>query len=78
MIYRNHAEHCYTIKWNPSIYSSHPWGTKFWQLYIEVVFIEGLFCTCTNRSFGTWVPDRYTEVHAMAYIQEWPLRGVPL
>ncbi len=29
----------------------------------------------TNCSFGTWVPGRYTEV---AFIQGWPLRGVPL
>ncbi len=42
-------------------------------IIIGVAFIEGLFCT--NCSFGTWVPGRYIEV---AFIQGWPLRGVPL
>ena len=34
--------------------------------YIEVAFIEGLFCT---QIVLTWVPGRYTEV---AFIQGWP------
>ncbi len=31
----------------------------FWP---EVAFIEGLFCTCTNCSFRTWVPGRYMYI----------------
>ncbi len=55
------------------LYSGHPWGTKFWPLYRG-----GLYCGVvlhTTCSFGTWIPGRYTEV---AFIQGWPLRGVPL
>ncbi len=48
-------------------------GEQHFGRYIGVAFIEGLFCT--NCSFGTWVPGRYTEV---AIIQGWPLRGAPL
>ncbi len=59
-------------QWNSSIAATH--GEQNVGRYIEVAFIEGLFCN-TNCSFGTWVPGRYTEV---AFIQGWPLRGVPL
>ena len=57
------------LQWNPSIAAT--LGGKHFGRYIGVAFIEGVH----NRSFGTWVPGRYTEV---AFIQGWPLRGVPL
>ncbi len=56
----------YSLKWNPSIAAT--LGEQNVSRCIGVVFIEGLFC-------GTWVPGCYTEV---AFIQGWPLRGVPL
>ncbi len=54
----------------PLLYSDHPWGTTFWSLYRG-----GLYEGYTNCTFGTWIPGHYTEV---AFIQGWPLRGVPL
>ncbi len=59
------------VQWNPSIAAT--LGEQYFGRYIGVAFIEGLFYT--NCSFGTWIPGRYTEV---AFIQGWPLRGVPL
>ncbi len=58
----------FKVQWNPSIAAT--LGEQHFGRYIEVAFIEGLFCT--NCSFGTWIPGRYTEV---AFIQGWPLRG---
>ncbi len=57
------------LQWNPSIAAT--LGEHNFGLYIGVAFIEGLFCT-QSVHLG---PGRYTEV---AFIQGWPLRGVPL
>ncbi len=43
------------------IAAMHSWEQHFGR-YIGVAYIEGLFCTCTNCSFGTWVPGRYIAV----------------
>ncbi len=55
------------------LYSGHPWGAKFWPLYRGGLYWGVVLYT--NCSFGTWVPGRYIEV---AFIQGWPLRGIPL
>ncbi len=51
------------------LYGGHPWGTKFWPLYIGVAFIEGLFCTHLGPGFLAVI---YTEV---AFIQVAVKRG---
>ncbi len=56
-----HSGHITTcIQWNPSIVAT--LGEQHFGRYIEVAFIEGLFCTQTVPSFGIQVPGRYTEV----------------
>ncbi len=71
------ANYTYGVTVEP-LYSGHPWGTTFWPLYfgryIGVAFIEGLFSTQTVH-LG---PGCLAVISQLAFIQGWPLRGVPL
>ncbi len=49
-------------------------GDQHFGHYTEVAFIEGLFCTQTVH-LG---PGYLTVISQLAFIQGWPLRGVPL
>ncbi len=75
---QRHLLHC--IQWNPSIERSHPWGTTCWPLLAVIIigdrvaYIEGLFCTQTVH-LG---PACLAVISQLAFIQGWPLRGVPL
>ncbi len=61
------------IQWNPSIAAT--LGEQHFGRYTEVVaFIEGLFCTQTVH-LG---PECLAVISQLAFIQGWPLRGVPL
>ncbi len=60
------------LQWNPSIAAT--LGEQHFGHYTEVAFIERLFCTQTVH-FG---PGRYNYISQLAFIQWWPLRGVPL
>ena len=42
----------YTMFLNPSITDT--FGEQLFSLYTEVAFVERLFYTCTNCSFGAW------------------------
>ncbi len=60
------------IQWNPSIAAI--LGEQHFGRYIGVGFIEGLFCTQTVH-LG---PGCLAVISQLAFIQGWPLRGVPL
>ncbi len=60
----------YTVE---PLYSGDPWGTTFWPLY-RVAFIGGFLGTQTVY-LG---PGCLAIISQLAFIQGWPLRGVPL
>ncbi len=53
------------------LYSGHPEEQNFGRIIYSGGLYSGVVLY-TNRSFGTWVPGRYTEVPFM------PLKGAPL
>ncbi len=60
------------VQWNLSIAAT--LGEQHFGRYIGVAFIEGLFCTQTVH-LG---PGCLAVISRLAFIQGWPLRGVPL
>ncbi len=60
------------IRWNSSIAAT--FGEQHFGRYIEVAFIEGLFCAQTVH-LG---PGCLAVILQLAFFQGWPLRGVPL
>ncbi len=61
--------HC-MVQWNPSIAAT--LGEQHLGCYIGVAFIEGLFC---KQTFYLG-PGCLADILQLAFIQEWPLRGV--
>ena len=62
----------FIIQWNPSITDT--FGEQSFGRYTEVAFVEGLFCVQTLH-LG---PVYLAVISQLAFLQGWPLRGVPL
>ena len=60
------------MQWNPSITDT--FGEQSFGRYTEVAFVEGLFCVHTLH-LG---PVYLAVISQLAFLQGWPLRGVPL
>ena len=58
--------------WNPSITDT--FEEQSFGRYTEVAFVEGLFCIQTLH-LG---PVYLAVISQLAFLQGWPLRGVPL
>ena len=61
-----------TIQWDPFITDT--FGEHSFGRYTEVAVVEGLFCVQTLH-LG---PVYLTVISQLAFLQGWPLRGVPL
>ena len=60
------------IQWDPFITDT--FGEQSFGRYTEVAFVEGLFCV-QNLHLG---PVYVAVISQLAFLQGWPLRGVPL
>ena len=60
------------VQWDPFITDT--FGEQSFGRYTEVAFVEGLFCV-QNLHLG---PVYLAVISQLAFLQGWPLRGVPL
>ncbi len=60
------------VQWNAYAFKA-SLGEQNFGRYIRVAFIKGLFCTQTVH-----LGSGFLAVTEVAFIQGWPLRGVPL
>ena len=60
------------LQWDPFITDT--FGEHSFGRYTEMAFVEGLFCVQTLH-LG---PVYLAVISQMAFLQGWPLRGVPL
>ena len=60
------------LQWNPSITDT--FGEQSFGRYTEVAVVEGLFCVQALHL----EPVYLAVISQLAFLQGWPLRGVPL